>query len=45
MDKEQILKAFYTAQISQLIEKCTDISMLDLIYRLLNNEINGGTDK
>lgn len=45
MDKEQVLKAFYISQITQLMERCTDTSMLDLIYRLLNNEINGGTNK
>ncbi len=39
MNKDEILKAFYLAQITALIEKCSDLGLLDLIYRLLlNNE-------
>lgn len=40
MDKQTYLKAFYIAQITQLIEQCTNQSLLDLIYRLLSNEQN-----
>ena len=35
MDKETILKAFYIAQITQLIERSADNATLDLIYRIL----------
>lgn len=35
MDKDKILKAFYLSQISKLIERCRDPSLIDLIYRLL----------
>ena len=38
MDKQTYLKAFYIAQITALIEQCTDQALLDLIYRLLQNE-------
>ena len=38
MDKQTYLKAFYIAQITALIEQCTDQSLLDLIYRLLIQE-------
>ena len=36
MDKNELLKQFYITQITKLIESCKDISLLDLIYRLLN---------
>jgi len=38
MDKQELLKAFYIAQIALLVEQCTDPALLDLIYRLLKNE-------
>ena len=38
MDKNEILKAFYLSQITKLIEKCTSLDLLDLIYRLLLKE-------
>ena len=38
MDKQEILKAFYLSQIAKLIERCDDLSLLELIYRLLINE-------
>lgn len=38
MNKEEILKQFYIAQITALIERCSDLGLLDLIYRLLNNK-------
>lgn len=37
MNKDEILKAFYIAQITKLIEQCKDSDLLDLIYRLLMN--------
>jgi hypothetical protein len=40
MDKQTYLKAFYISQITALIERCADQSLLDLIYRLLSNEQN-----
>lgn len=42
MDKQTYLQAFYIAQITTLIEQCTDLSLLDLIYRLLTNEKENG---
>lgn len=38
MDKQTMLKAYYKAQITNLIESANDISLLDLIYRLLVEE-------
>lgn len=38
MDKQTYLKAFYTSQIAQLIERVNDLALLDLIYKLLTQE-------
>lgn len=38
MDKNEVLKQFYISQITRLIEACRDVSLLDLIYRLLLKE-------
>ena len=39
MNKDEILKQFYITQVNALIERCSDLGLLDLIYRLLlNNE-------
>lgn len=38
MDKNEMLKEFYIAKITQLIESCQDISLIDFIYRLLVKE-------
>lgn len=38
MEKETVLKAFYKSQITELIDNTKDISLLDLIYRLLIEE-------
>ena len=37
MTKQEILKAFYQAQIAALVESCADVELLDLIHRLLLN--------
>ena len=39
MKKKDVLKAFYLSAIAELIESCSDISLLDLIYRLLIKEV------
>ena len=45
MTKDSVMRAFYAAQIAQLVERVEDIALLDLIYRLLKNEEeeNGNT--
>jgi hypothetical protein len=43
MEKEKILKAFYQSQITEMIERCTDTTLLDLIYKLLKEEENTNT--
>ena len=40
MTKQEILLAFYQAQIAALVEKCNDVDLLDLIHKLLKNESN-----
>ena len=39
MDKKTVLKAFYISQINELIEQCEDISTLELIFILLNKQM------
>ena len=35
MTKQEILKAFYQSQIATLAEQCSDVDLLDIIYKLL----------
>jgi len=35
MDKQTYLRAFYISHITELLEHCTDNALIDLIYRLL----------
>lgn len=45
MEKETVLKVFYKSQITELIDNTKDISLLDLIYRLLTEENKGDKTK
>lgn len=39
MTKDEILTAFYRQQIARLVDQCTDADLLDLIYKLLKQEM------
>ena len=40
MNKSEILKAFYQTQIQTLAETCSDVELLDIIYKLLKQNTN-----
>lgn len=40
MEKNDMLRDFYISQITQFIEACTDLSLLDFVYRLLKKSTN-----
>lgn len=45
MEKEKILKEYYISRITALVERCNDVDLLDLVYRLLEKEAETKTVK
>ncbi len=39
MEKQQLLKAFYQTKIADMVEYVDDVELLDLIYKLLKEEL------